>query len=327
MKAYKYMTADGGFRFLENWSLRITPSEDFNDPFELKPEAENMLPDKDVLGMYENGMEMLRKEIIKEFNKVFNKFLPESEISILASYAMVFENSKSQNDFLNKLENDFKGFSAKTFIESKKKIEPILKKLIKMVQDANNEDISTINNVFKDGFTNKLSSMIGILCLSRNYNQQLMWSHYAECHKGVMIEFDTKHPTFNRKRTDIDNFGWLRPVIYSGQRPRITMDSISQPHFFEPFAFTKSVAWHYEEELRMLWPLEQADFYVGDNKEIALISCPSSAVLSITLGCKATDETLNKIKNLLNSQPNTAHVKIRKAKLHKTDFALEYHPI
>ncbi|MBT2912543.1 DUF2971 domain-containing protein [Vibrio anguillarum] len=41
-----------------------------------------------------------------------------------------------------------------------------------------------------------VNDLIGILCLSRNPNSLLMWSHYADEYKGVVVEFDEAHEFF-----------------------------------------------------------------------------------------------------------------------------------
>jgi hypothetical protein len=33
-------------------------------------------------------------------------------------------------------------------------------------------------------------SSVGIYCVSTNYDDVLMWSHYADSHKGICLEFD-----------------------------------------------------------------------------------------------------------------------------------------
>jgi len=51
---------------------------------------------------------------------------------------------------------------------------------------------------------------MGMLCLSGKWDNTLMWSHYADDHRGFMIEFSGEDPFFN--------FGFGK-VVYSAERP------------------------------------------------------------------------------------------------------------
>lgn len=140
-----------------------------------------------------------------------------------------------------------------------------------------------------------------------------------------MFEFDIAHPTFNRKRSVVDEFGWLRPVSYSKVRPEITMPTLGLDNCFEVFALTKAEQWSYEEEIRLIWPLKFADKTVETpSGPIGLLSCPSSAVVSITLGCKASAQMQNEVQLALRSHPRTSHIAVRRAQLNETAFELDY---
>ncbi len=44
---------------------------------------------------------------------------------------------------------------------------------------------------------------IGVICFSSNYDNILMWSHYANNHKGICIEFDLNDSFFHGKYKDV----------------------------------------------------------------------------------------------------------------------------
>jgi hypothetical protein len=58
---------------------------------------------------------------------------------------------------------------------------------------------------------------VGIFSLSAAEKNLLMWAHYADSHRGLLIEFDPKHPFFNASNpSDAEfDFGMLTDVIYS----------------------------------------------------------------------------------------------------------------
>ncbi|MBU2060321.1 MAG: DUF2971 domain-containing protein [Bacteroidetes bacterium] len=91
--------------------------------------------------------------------------------------------------------------------------------------------------IIKENFSN-----IGICCFSRNINSILMWSHYAENHKGFCLEFYS-----NRKREGINPLDvnyvdiFLKASYYENKNDAVF-------HMI----FTKAQQWEYEEELRSI---------------------------------------------------------------------------
>jgi hypothetical protein len=91
----------------------------------------------------------------------------------------------------------------------------------------------------------------GVLCLSSRFNSPLMWSHYADQHRGICIEFDvSKLPP-----------GSVRPVQYGDSRelPASAIqswlrndDTQARQEIERACLFTKSTEWRYEDEYRLL---------------------------------------------------------------------------
>ena len=93
------------------------------------------------------------------------------------------------------------------------------------------------------------SKKIGLLCFSMDWNNPLLWSHYADRHRGVALEFE------------IDD-GFVVPVRYSLSRLRLNVPHILSSGGFaeelaEQLASTKSKHWAYEEEVRVPVALSQ----------------------------------------------------------------------
>lgn len=129
-----------------------------------------------------------------------------------------------------------------------------------------------------------------IISLSETNNNLLMWSHYADQHKGIVIEFDEKKPLFesykdftalrfdyeldyeiideeeNNRRLGI-NAGKIQRVRYNAKRPDIqNFDNILE-HFL-----VKSEEWIYEKEHRVILPLLTSDFIIANEKYLDKIS-------------------------------------------------------
>ena len=159
--------------------------------------------------------------------------------------------------------------------------------------------------------------------MSLNGKHPLMWAHYAQEHRGLVIEFDENAPCFNRRRNSTDELGAFRPVRYSATRPFITGDASAE--WFEHLALTKALEWAYEEEVRFLLDVSCADRKVNDN--IALIDVPASAVQSVTFGCRATSEFIETVTKQLQRLGSASHVDLFLAEVDNRHFALNYMPM
>jgi hypothetical protein len=88
---------------------------------------------------------------------------------------------------------------------------------------------------------------IGVFCLSECNNLNLMWSHYADSHKGVCLGFDL----------DIIKSWFCKKVGYSDQRININLIKLKnndnyQKDILSKSVFTKGEDWLVEKEVRCL---------------------------------------------------------------------------
>ena len=88
-----------------------------------------------------------------------------------------------------------------------------------------------------------LSAIMGVLSLASFPNNFLMWSHYADCHKGFVAGFDT----IGLVKQD---FGTFSQVKYSDDIPIVSALNMNS-EFLHRFTFTKAKFWDYEEECRL----------------------------------------------------------------------------
>lgn len=98
-------------------------------------------------------------------------------------------------------------------------------------------------------------STVGAFCVSRNPCNPLMWAHYADDHKGFLVEFRVFMDPPDR---DHDRMIPL-PVSYSDKRP--ILDWAASQADINGYLLTKSTDWAYEEEERMLATVEGPGFY------------------------------------------------------------------
>lgn len=122
----------------------------------------------------------------------------------------------------------------------------------------------------------EMAQRFGLLCFSLDWHNPLLWSHYAERHRGLALGFDVDEQI-------------LKPVSYVKTRPVLTQINIEVAHWL---LFTKYVDWQYEQEARIFTTLEDRDpqtgLYFGDfGDQLVLrevIAGPLSAVTKGELG-------------------------------------------
>jgi hypothetical protein len=127
----------------------------------------------------------------------------------------------------------------------------------------------------------------GIFSMSENNKNILMWSHYADQHKGFCIEF------IRRSDNVLGNSEMARPINYPKDYTKVKfIDStgkLNESIFYE-FFYTKARDWHYEDEWRCVYP--------EGGREASI----PSAISSIIFGLKMTEQNENTIRNILSGQ-------------------------
>ncbi len=152
-------------------------------------------------------------------------------------------------------------------------------------------------NLLEQAKQNK-SNTIGVLCLSETPNNTLMWSHYADEHKGCVVGIDvTQLPS--------DSYFPFK-VNYQTQYPQMEYLKCTS-NFLKMWGLTKSSHWQYEEERRILL-----------NNKHGVDSIPSNAIVEVIFGCKADKQSVTSLMNKISTQ-NPA-VTIKHATLSHTKY-------
>ncbi|VFU17686.1 conserved hypothetical protein [Methylocella tundrae] len=165
----------------------------------------------------------------------------------------------------------------------------------------------------------------GIFCATRSNSNLLMWSHYADEHRGVVFGF--------RPDAARDSFlCLLEPVTYSDIRPS----------FYKPFdplvgdmpaptpetmrAFTrsltavKSTQWAYEEELRVVIPS-----YVPEGQPAVFISYYATELAELYLGHRVAAGDRDEL--VAAARALNKDVAIFQARISPGAYALSFEPI
>ena len=97
------------------------------------------------------------------------------------------------------------------------------------------------------GWKRRMAHNYGILCFSRSWDNPVLWSHYADRHRGMALGFDI-------------NSDMAKAVTYDEKRPSFRRADAASIH---TLLYTKHCDWHYEEEVRVYAPLEECDAATG----------------------------------------------------------------
>lgn len=130
---------------------------------------------------------------------------------------------------------------------------------------------------------------LGIFSLSKNFNDELLWAHYANSHKGFCIEYHL--PTLLKNQLPpFRSFD----VSYSNDVPNLSLTHIiSQKDadlLIKNMLGYKSKRWEYENELRII------------TENFGLNSYDYRAVKAIYFGLKTPESTISKTMKALKGR-------------------------
>ena len=150
----------------------------------------------------------------------------------------------------------------------------------------------------------------GIICMSGGTEDPVLWSHYADAHTGIVIEF--VHP----------NDDSLFKVNYSNERPSIHADEMLDNDeaitlFHKELVKRKAKNWGYENEYRMFIKLSNCIARKG----LYFYPISDDIVLRIVLGamCKMSESYIQHVL----AQKKWHAVEVIRARLSNEHFTVE----
>jgi hypothetical protein len=156
------------------------------------------------------------------------------------------------------------------------------------------------NRLFAAAYDSMVTARVGVLCLSEVHDDILMWSHYADCHRGICLIYET----------DYEFFAHAQPVRYKQERPRVNPVHQSTEEMLDNAIFTKSSAWAYEKEWRILH-YQQG---VGERQS------PPAALKAIVLGVALSETDRDRVENW--AKASSAKPNVVRAFLSPSEFSV-----
>jgi len=146
-----------------------------------------------------------------------------------------------------------------------------------------------------------ITEKVGILCLSELADDILMWSHYADSHRGVCLEFDAQSDFFARAQS----------VKYQLDRPILNPILDSPARMAVSALLTKAEHWAYEKEWRI----------VEYEKGPGVYHFPPSALTGIIFGSQISETLVSTISSWVTKRPH--ELKLRRASIDPVAYSIQ----
>lgn len=234
------------------------------------------------------------KNIIYKYFRV-NQYLYDT----LISNQLYFSSIAQFNDpydchlaLLDKIsEEDFK-----IYIESTIKDEHTQIKYIEAFKKDPEEFIKPIIEMYKGWL-----KYIGICCFTKGKENMLLWSHYADSHRGVCLGFD--YDLMKKKFPQFDEVDYNdEPFYFDMKNPS---ESVTKT------ALRKSSDWKYEDEIR---------FFMERSKNIDFFQ---EALVEVNFGSRCNKRDVMNIQYLI-SKLNYPLCEYFKATINQTKYIVEF---
>ena len=291
MIIYKYLNQDGAIKTIKSNSVLLNTPLKFNDPFDCETNITE-----------------------EENNKAFELFL---------NYQLF----KGLYDFFVK--KDVKAARFKTLANKYKEYLPLAGSKIKKTKKYVMQDYLMpcrpfigkylgktlaslrieFKQVIKDSFK-KLKKRIVVSCFGSKFDSVLMWSHYADKHKGACVEYeindkDFKQVDYKKEMPTFRLFDTLE-ILFGHQFSNKQVDFESGEYdFMSDALLTKSLDWEYEGEIRCVYSAKKLDpkirKVVRNRKKKLLLKMPNFK--AIYIGCSASAAFEKAIKRISNGVP------------------------
>lgn len=144
----------------------------------------------------------------------------------------------------------------------------------------------------------------GVTCFTKSKDNILMWSHYANNHSGICLEYEYNYLGFYPQKIDYDE-----------EYPQINILKEKPGDILNRMYLTKAKVWEYEEEYRFM------RLSHDDKAEENYQSYPEKALTAVICGCRFRDfPDMDLLINALKKRTNP--VSLYKIKVSNDNFKL-----
>lgn len=142
----------------------------------------------------------------------------------------------------------------------------------------------------------------GVLSLSKEPDNIILWSHYADNHEGVCLKFDILK--------SIDFFSIPLNVTYDESYPQY--NHMTEPNkIAEKLIKIKYKKWDYEKEIRVF------------KNSPGLKKFEKESLVEVIFGARMQNDEKNRIISIFKNTPGYNHVKFMSCSISKTKYGLD----
>ena len=278
----KYVTAEVAIKILSELKVKWSSSLLFNDPFDTQQDFNP--DDEDILKiLFEKHKSLIYQEKEPDYTKM--DYLYATKLKLLRS--------------------------------NRKKLKP--EELLEAMRKDKDKTILNFRNWL--GKLNKswqnCCADDRIFCVVEDYDNLLMWAHYADCHKGAVIKL--------RCIPELDTpLCAATPIIYSDRMPVLAIieDTFydipaDQLELVQKLFYVKSNDWSYEKEWRVVLKKTSDNRQNYDMNDIH-----KEEIEAIYLGFKMSDRDKDNILEIVNTKMQ--HVTVFQACKNRKYFKLDF---
>lgn len=293
---FKYSSINSySLRNLQKNQIYFNNPLNFNDPFDtFQPAVMSEISNEKFVEIFSktSKRDFDKRSLLNILNKTISKDklyeFCEEHVEYMFDFSIKDENQifDSKEDFLNQINETEKS--------KNNSIDNISRFFLFIKQRLQTSVINDLHQIRKESL-----SKIGVSCFSKNKSNLLMWSHYADSHRGMCLEFDSKAIPFSKSLE----------VTYKSTIPKINMDSLLNEEFDIEFIKNllsfKSIDWKHEEELRI--------FHQESNKCFVY---PSNSLKAIYFGIRSDPSDIEIVCSIIKAQnPDVKFYRMEKKKL------------
>ncbi|HEJ8022148.1 TPA: DUF2971 domain-containing protein [Serratia liquefaciens] len=306
MLLYKYTSYDNAKKIIKGRSLCWSNISTFNDPFE---------------GLFTNESDIRSQaRLITLLSSIDNPILQSPEIKLMIkeqSGNPVIDNLGELSSLIERQYIELsKNLTKENFFVIESEMENFIKSSPGTLKFLENSLVMSKTGIA--GVAKKtLDEKYGILCLSMNDNNTLMWSHYANNHTGVMFTLDMEHMKIENEKNSIKR----HEVIYQEEFPHLDYHTLlginasmfkeENKDYFEKIALTKSADWAYEKECRLI---------IKKNNKNNIYNVNPNVFKCVTLGHSMSQKDKEEISSLIRLRMPNIDIHYAKISLDKYEI-------
>lgn len=280
---YKYFSFEGAVKTLENNTFLYKAPAFFNDPFDSQIILQPGISEEEMAEIF---FDALAEAIVKK--------QPEPRLGLTADRLSSLP-SHLDKDGLLRIKEELLAAIPKNYF-----------------MDAHKKAADGQWQCFRDNV---------VFCVTEKFDNLLMWSHYADEHKGAVFKIkciEEKQSLlcaalpviYNNRYPQYGNIEEWRNFVNSGNPPNIQ-------RVYNELITTKSTEWEYENEWRVVFPRSE-----DRGKEFVLLNFNPEEIEHVILGCRMPEEGRTLLSRLIREKyPLT---KIFQARKSQNEFCLHF---